>query len=286
MIRRRLLLLNNNDADISIPNVYLSTTAEPENFTIDSSDLILYNPPGDYEHGVMYPIHNLIAYYENNYLTLTNNVLNLYNREFVIDTYLGGGIIIHAIAFVNDRITIVGMDEQENPWHGTIVNEFTEIQIDGGYYSVLPGSVYFKRLFPVTESQQYRWTNSWIDDNGVEFMEEYIICRDSNADSYSIPSATALVEWYNIAIGDNNLDFTGYSEYSLTIHGESGRIINVRDMYGYDDDNYDGNISINGIDNYSYEWSGYLAIRDGSVTIDTGLQYPVYTGDIVIHRIY
>jgi hypothetical protein len=284
MLRRRLLISNSSDSDIevSIPIVHLDAVVEPERFTILDNDMLLYNPPGDYEFGVMYPIHELMAYYENNYLSTSDKTLNLYNNEFEINTDIHGGISIYTITFINDRITIVGYDEQENPWHGTIVNEFDIMQINGSEYSVLPGSVYFRRVFPVTESQQYIWRNDWAG----EATEEYIIACDSDIDRYSITPATALVEWYNIVINDNILEFADYSGYSLTIQGKafgSTHRINIRGMYGYDYDNYGGNISITGMDNNYHEWSGYLAIQDGNVFMN-GDAYPVYVGDIFMKR--
>ena len=265
---------------MSIPNVSLDAVIEPENFPIYGSDMLLYNPPYDYEFGVMYPIHNLIAYYENNYLATSDKTLNLYNNEFGIVTDVHGGITISTITFVNDRITIVGYDEQDNPWHGTIVNDFTEIQINGGYYSVLPGSVYFRRVFPVTEYQQYLWRNDWEG----EATEEYIISRDEYVDSCTIPPAVALVEWYNIVKNGEILDFAAYSGYDLTIRGESDLRININGMWGYDhEDLYSGNISITGMDNYSHAWSGHLVVQDGEIGIN-GYPYYVHVGDIFMKR--
>lgn len=277
-MRRRLLINNNIESDMSIPIVRLTVDVEPENFPIFDSDMMLYTPPGDYEES----IHKLIAYYENNYLTSPDNVLNLYNHEFEIITSTHSYVSVRTITFVNDRITIVGVDELENPWHGTVVNEFTEIQIDGYNHSVVPGSIYFRRLLPITEYQQYKWTNTWTNDNGMEYTEEYIIARDSCADSYSIPPATAFVECYNIV--ENNYILND-SEYEFTIQGESGHVINIGDILGYDDGDYSGNISIIGMDNNSNEWRGFLMTQNGSVTIDTGAHYPVYVGDIFIHII-
>lgn len=278
MLRRRLLL--NGIVDMSIPRVNLDANVEPERFTILNNDMILYTPPGDYEFGVMYPIHNLISYYENNYLTTSDNVLNLYNNEFEITTNIHSGITIFTITFVNNRITIVGYDEQDNPWHGTIVNEFGIMQINGGDYSVMPGSVYFRRVFPVTESQQYIWRNEWEG----EATEEYIIARDSNIDRYSITPATALVEWYNIIKNGDILDFADYSEYNITIHGENDLRININGMWGYDvdHDHYSGNISITGMDNNDHEWNGWLMIQDSEIINSYG--YPVYVGDIYMQR--